>query len=1286
MSKYRLLSLLLAIVMMFSCVSTQQVTAYAIGNPTFTVSSGTGNPGEDVTLMVDISNNPGICTATIWVHYDEGLKLKSASDSRLLVGGLFGGDKTANPYGLGWDDSANFDGDNNSNGTLATLVFTIDSSAAAGDYDVWITYNYGDIYNLDFDDFDFECVAGKITVKGTACEHKNTEIRDAVTESCNTAGYTGDTWCKDCNTKIADGQSIPANGNHVDADNEWESNGTQHFHTCACGTEFDKTNHSGGTATCKVQANCSVCGTAYGDLNNKNHANTEVRDAVTESCNETGYTGDTWCKDCETKIADGESIPATGNHIDADGKWESDGRQHFRTCSCGTKFDFADHTGGTATCNEKAVCTVCNIAYGSLDSSNHIGGTHLVGQKETSCYEEGYTGDTYCSSCNTKIADGQSIPTSDHSPVSVWSTDDTYHWHECEVIACGNIVDKAQHSGGTATCSVKAICSVCNVAYGSFDSKKHVNTEVRDAVTESCNTAGYTGDTWCKDCETKIADGDVIPATGNHIDADGKWESNGTQHYHTCGCGTKFDYTNHSGGTATCKVQANCSVCETAYGELNNKNHVNTEIRDAATESCNEAGYTGDTWCKDCETKIADGDVIPATGNHVDADGKWESDGTQHFHTCSCGTKFDYTNHSGGIATCRDKAICSVCETAYGDLNNKNHVGGTHLVGQKETSCYEEGYTGDTYCSGCNTKIADGQAISTSDHSPASVWSTDDTYHWHECEVIACGNIVDKAEHSGGEATCKNKAVCSVCNVAYGSLNNKNHKNIEIRDAVTESCNTVGYTGDTWCKDCETKIADGQTIPATGNHDDADNKWESNETQHFHTCSCGVEFDKTNHSGGTATCKEQANCSVCGTAYGELNNKNHVNTEIRDVATESCNTAGYTGDTWCKDCETKIADGQTIPATGNHVDSDNKWESNGTQHFHTCSCGTEFDKADHTGGTASCKEQANCAVCETAYGELNDQNHVGGTYLVGQKETSCYEEGYTGNTYCSGCNAKIADGQTIPTSEHNPTSVWSTDDTHHWHECEVIACGNIVDKAEHNGGTATCSAKAVCSVCNVAYGSLDSNKHANTEIRDAVEMSCEKAGYTGDTWCKDCETKIADGDVIPAAHKTTKVPTVNATHFENGNIEYFACSNCEKLFADETATTEIKLEDTVVVKGEHSYGEEYEKDADNHWKQCGCGNMIEKSAHTFGEWATIKEATKSEKGSKEKTCSVCGYKVTEEILVVEGDDKEDIPNTDPNSPQTGDTSNLPLWIALLIVSGCCLTVCTVSNRRKKHNR
>lgn len=366
MKKNKWLSLFLAIIMVFGCVNTLPTTVIALGNPTFTVSSGSGNPGEDITLTVDISNNPGICTATIWIHYDKGLKLKSATDSCLLVGGLFGGNKNANPYGLSWDDSANFDGDNSSDGTLATLVFTIDPSAAAGDYAVWVTYDYGDIYNLDLDVFDFDTVAGKITVKGAACEHKNTEIRDAVIGNCKDAGYTGDTWCKDCETKITDGESIPATEEHIDADGEWESDGRCHFRTCSCGVVFDVADHTGGIATCKEKTVCSVCNIAYGSFDPTNHTGgTYLLSKKEVSCNEDGYTGDTYCSDCNTKIADGEAIPATGNHVDADGKWESNGTQHFHTCACGTEFDKSNHSGGTATCKDKAVCSICETTYGN---------------------------------------------------------------------------------------------------------------------------------------------------------------------------------------------------------------------------------------------------------------------------------------------------------------------------------------------------------------------------------------------------------------------------------------------------------------------------------------------------------------------------------------------------------------------------------------------------------------------------------------------------------------------------------------------------------------------------------------------------------------------------------------------------------------------------------------------------------------------------------------------------------------------------------------------------------
>ena len=317
------------------------------------------------------------------------------------------------------------------------------------------------------------------------------------------------------------------------------------------------------------------------------------------------------------------------------------------------------------------------------------------------------------------------------------------------------------------------------------------------------------------------------------------WSNDADYHWHDCqtvGCGNKIDKASHCGGEATCIHKAICSICGVEYGEFDSSNHKNTEIRDQKAAGCCEIGYTGDTYCKDCGVKIASGTVIQATGAHIDSDGHWETDGIQHWHTCSYGTKFDITSHSGGVATCKDKAICSVCGASYGELNVNNHVGTTYKLNQTEATCFEEGYTGDTYCSDCNAKLSSGTIIEKNNHNPASTWSTDADYHWHDCQTVGCDNKIDKAAHSGGEATCVSKAVCSVCHVQYGSVDSNNHKNTEIRSKTEATCCEDGYTGDTYCKDCNVKIASGNIIPATGDHVDADGNWETDGVQHWHTC------------------------------------------------------------------------------------------------------------------------------------------------------------------------------------------------------------------------------------------------------------------------------------------------------------------------------------------------------------------------------------------------------------------------------------------------------------------
>lgn len=93
--------------------------------------------------------------------------------------------------------------------------------------------------------------------------------------------------------------------------------------------------------------------------------------------------------------------------------------------------------------------------------------------------------------------------------------------------------------------------------------------------------------------------------------------------------------------------------------------------------------------------------------------GEWTSNGNgTHTHTCLNNSSHTETgNCSGGTATCTEKAVCEICNAAYGELNASNHTGGTEVRGRVEATTSADGYTGDTYCKGCNTKIATGESI-----------------------------------------------------------------------------------------------------------------------------------------------------------------------------------------------------------------------------------------------------------------------------------------------------------------------------------------------------------------------------------------------------------------------------------------------------------------------------------------------------------------------------------------------------------------------------------------------
>ena len=378
-----------------------------------------------------------------------------------------------------------------------------------------------------------------------------------------------------------------------------------------------------------------------------------------------------------------------------------------------------EHSGGEATCISPAICEKCGKTYGEINPANHKHTEERNAQAPT-CNEKGKEADIFCLDCQKTVTEGAEIPaTGNHvSESGEWKYNETDHFHICD--NCQTEFAKEAHKGGEATCVAKAVCEVCGASYGEKDANNHKNVVLKNNVAPTCKDPGYSGDKVCEDCGETVEQGQVIAATGNHIDADGKWEFDGTTHFHTCGCGTEFDRENHKGGEATCAAKAVCEVCGASYGEVNANNHKNTHVVGQKDATCCEKGYTGDVFCDDCQTTVSVGTEISATGNHVDADGKWEFDENGHFHTCYFGTEFDRENHKGGEATCITKATCEVCGHSYGEIDRTNHksVAVVGAVAATETST---GYTGDKVCEDCHATVEQGSEIPMLEHKPVKV-------------------------------------------------------------------------------------------------------------------------------------------------------------------------------------------------------------------------------------------------------------------------------------------------------------------------------------------------------------------------------------------------------------------------------------------------------------------------------------------------------------------------------------------------------------------------------------
>ena len=183
----------------------------------------------------------------------------------------------------------------------------------------------------------------------------------------------------------------------------------------------------------------------------------------------------------------------------------------------------------------------------------------------------------------------------------------------------------------------------------------------------------------------------------------------GTTYYMSCVCGAKGADTFEVGGIDPANHSGTLDPDWKSDGSKHWKEY--SCCRAHAAEAAHTPGpaATEDApqRCTVCSYELA------PTLAHTHVWGAWISNGDgTHTRTCAKDSSHTETNAcSGGTATCQSSAICSVCNTAYGAKDMTNHTGGTEVRGSVEATTSTEGYTGDTYCKGCNNKLADGKTI-----------------------------------------------------------------------------------------------------------------------------------------------------------------------------------------------------------------------------------------------------------------------------------------------------------------------------------------------------------------------------------------------------------------------------------------------------------------------------------------------------------------------------------------------------------------------------------------------
>lgn len=728
------------------------------------------------------------------------------------------------------------------------------------------------------------------------------------------------------------------------------------------------------------------------------------------------------------------------------------------------------------------------------------------------------------------------------------------------------IVTGCVHEGGAATCTEKAICSLCGRPYG--EPLGHT-PEAIPGIEPTCTESGITEGSRCGVCGEILESQMPLSPLGHSF---GEWEVTTPA---TC--------------TTDGESESRCATCGETHTETIKANGHREVVDTGKPATCTENGLTDGKHCSECNTIIVAQQTIQKTQHEYEDDVTAPKCMEQGYttYTCKhCGDSYtsDYktpTGHTFGEweettpATCQAEGVqtrkCACGATDTMPIAKKTHSYSTVVTAP---TCTEMGYT--THTCSCGDSYKSDYKNPTGHSFGTWIVTTQPT-------CTAEGEQSRSCTHTG----CKTTETMPV-----GAKGHNYVKNNGL--SKTANCTEGGYDYFK-CTRCDAHYTTNNT-PANGHKYDDDYDATCNNCDHVRTVACR-HTDKETITGTPATCTttgltDGKKCKDCGeilTAQTVIPAKGHdfESTGGKVVTDPTCTEAGYTTYTCQREGCTHSYKSDYTSATGH------SWSVWSTTASATCTTDGEEKR--------TC---GNCSTTETR--SIGASGHV--CEKTATKNPTCTEVGY--DSYkCKNCDYNYKDNYK-PALGHDVS----------WKLTEAPTCtapGTItgvctrsgceestgltahVEALGHTGGTATCKSPAICTRCSTPYGDTNSSNHVGTVdtttwYHDASnhwnQYTCcgahanENTHSVGENGtAAGCETKAACGTCgqqfgSPNGHD----PKDGWLDDGEGN-HYQACENCDKHINSTS----------------HTHAETWSKDGDDHWHECECGAKNDNAAHTY---------------------------------------------------------------------------------------